>query len=219
MATEVQDRPFVRSPKQLRDIVEQLDARGYELEKLDELKRTVEEKEQLATHLRDIDPSINGNVDHLVEDLALYRQEAEAKKSWSVWEFVKSVPGRLWNTVKKHPRITAAVVAAGLIAAAYYSGLGAIAVDRIRDWVMTKFGGGALAGAAEAAKGAAEGAAETVTGAVESAAEAAEGVIESMPKPPFITPEPVPIPSLPTGVPSAEEALKILEELEKTSGM
>ena len=198
------DRPFVRDAEQMQGILEQLEKRGYSLDRLDTLTQAADQKEELVTHLRDIDPSLNGNVDHLIEDLNLYKQEAASKKKWSLWGYVKEIPGRVWKTVKKHPKKTIAlVVVAGLIAAGFYTGAIPYAITQAKAWL-----------AAQGVWGAAEKAGEAASAGVEAAKDAAGRAIENLPKPP---PAPT-VPPMPTQVPGLDEAGRVLDALEKGGG-
>lgn len=208
------DRPFVRDPEQMRDVIEQLSESGYDLAKLDELKATVDQRKDLADRLHTIDPSLNGNVDHLIEDLALMRQEVAAKKEWSVWEYIKSVPGRVWGVIKRHPKTTILVTTVALAAAAYFSGYGAIAINYIREWIMEKFGFLGVEQATEAARQAAEklgGAVETAKDTLGTAAETMKDALPGVPSVPDI---PVPTPSVPVP-PSGPVTPGTVEELDQ----
>lgn len=211
------EQGITRTAGQLQRILNQMEEEGYDLRKLDRLDQQSLAKlsvggnvagEEIAL-LKKIDPEINGNVDRLLSDLLLYRQETETKKKWTAWEMVKSIPGKIWGTVKRHPYLSTAVILGLLVAAAYSTGLGGIAVGRVKDWIASAL---AKAGIGEAAK--------TVAGAAEGATKAAESVIKSIPQPPVppalpATPLPAP-PPLPRNLPgSIDDALKILEGLER----
>lgn len=142
MATSnVSERPLSRTPDQLKKLLTKLDESGYKLDQLDELKKSAEKRADLIRQLKSMDPTLNGDAEQVVEDLGLYRQEVEAKKKWGVWEYVKSVPRRIWGTMKRHPYITAAIVIALGAAAAYYTGVGPIVISKLKTWLMsTAFG-------------------------------------------------------------------------------
>ncbi len=206
------ERPFVRSPEQMRGYIERLRTDGYEMERLEEMLAVNEEKAALAERLKEYDPTLNGDVNHLVEDLALYRQELETKKEWNVWEYVKSIPGRVWETVKAHPYISTAAVV-GLAAAGayyYYPAVGAAIVGRLRDWIAPYVLGSGASSAMEAAGEAASVAQEAIPQAAATAEEAIGGALESA-SPMMDVPEALP---LPTEVPPLNEAAEILQGLE-----
>lgn len=216
--TDVIERPFVRRPEEMQRYIDKLKEDGYELDRLDELVKVTDEKEGLIKSLKAYDPSLNGDTDNLLEDLALYRQEALAKKKWTLWEYVKSVPERVWGTIKAHPYLaTGIVVTLGGIAAMYYTGAGSVVIGRLRDWLTSYMAANSLSGAAEAAKDVAGQAAETVRDAGAAAKEGISGALEgiSIPSAPVSAPT---LPSgsipLPTTAPSLEEADMILRGLE-----
>lgn len=166
MATQTNaiEQPLIRSPEELKGYLERLETDGYAMEKLDQFKKTTEAKQELVQRLHAMNPELNGEVDQLIEDLALYKQEAEAKKEWSVWTYVKSIPGRVWGTIKRHPYLSAGILAALLAGGAAWL-----------YWNKIAFLLGELGiGGAAAAEGAAAEAATTAEGAAIEAAEAAE---------------------------------------------
>jgi len=160
MATSSFERPLSRTPEQLKQILEKLDEAGYKMDQLDELQKSAAMRADLITKLKLMDSSLNGDAKKRAEDLTLYRQEVQAKKKWGIWEYVKSVPRRIWGTMKRHPYITTAVVIALGAAAAYYTGVGPIVVSKLKTWLMsTAFGqkmaemGGKVSAAAGEAMG------------------------------------------------------------------
>lgn len=211
MADTMPQPGFLRSPKELGDILSKMEHEGYNLNNLDRLDQRAFEKlrvkgetaDEEINLLKKIDPSINGNAVDLLEDLTLYRQENTAKRRWNVWEFAKSMPSRIWGTIKAHPKISMAVSIAALLALAYFTGVNGIVIDRVRDYAAKKFGSDALAAATETAGKAAAGAAGSASEAVKGAAEALKT---------SIPPPPVPS-SLPTDIPSMDEAQKIIDAL------
>ncbi len=211
---ELKERPLVRTPDQLKDLLNKLDESGYKLEQLDELEASAAKREELIRQLKTIDPEINGDAEQLVEDLGLYRQEVEAKKKWSLWEYTKSVPRRIWGTMKRHPYITAAVIIALGAAAAYYTGVGPVVVSKLKGWLMsTAFGqkmaefGGKASGVVGDMMGKGKDIAANIPGNVPD-------VVPSVPNVP--TPVPVPAPgSLPIpDVQGTGEAGKLLDMFE-----
>ncbi len=217
MVNATLERPFVRTPEQMGVVLKRLEKTGYELRRLDTLMDAADEKHDLVTRLKTIDPTLNGNADALIQDLALYRQEAGAKKRWSAWEFIKSIPGKLWGVVKRHPKTSILIATAALAAAAYYTGFGGMAVNYVKKWLISKFPSLALGQAAETAGAAtakvgelAAGAAskgEVAAGALKTAAEGVANTIS-------VPPAPVVVPSLPNTLPGAAEAADILRSLE-----
>lgn len=214
MANTMPQPAFTRSAAQLGEILKKMEREGYNLKNLDKLDQrsiarmqvkgdTVAEEIRL---LKKIDPKINGNATQLLEDLTLYRQENAAKRRFSAWEYVKSVPGRIWGTIKAHPKISIAIGIAALLAIAYFTGVGGMVVDRVRDYATKKLGAAGIAQATEAAAKAGAGAAETVTEAAKGAAEALKTTV---PPPPAPTP-------LPTTAPSLDEAQRIIDALGKS---
>ena len=117
MADTMPQPAFTRSPAQLGEILEKMEREGYNLKNLDKLDQRAIARMQVKGDtigeeirlLKKIDPKINGNASQLLEDLTLYRQENMAKRRFSAWEYVKSVPRRIWGTIKAHPKVSIAI--------------------------------------------------------------------------------------------------------------
>lgn len=208
-APENANLKFERTPDQLRDLMEQLERRGYNLERLDQKVRTADEKQALIRNLKEIDPTVNGNAENLAEELGLYRQETMAKKEWSTWDYVKEMPKKAWNTMKAHPYITAGIVLALLGVTAYATGyVDGNTFNNVRMWVMKQVAGSQMAGAAEAVKGAAANAGEMAGQVAEKAGAAASAAGDALPT--------IAVPNVPTAMPpSVDDAMKILDALGK----
>ncbi len=218
MIKSVFERPFVRAPEKMQGYLDRLNERGYQLERLDELVQVTDEKEKLVRSLKEYDPTLNGDVDNLIEDLALYRQEAEAKKRWTLWDYVTYVPRRVWGAIEAHPYIaTGVVLTLAGIAAMYYTGAGTVVVGRLRDWLTSFMTGNAIANAKDAAGEVIGEAKDMAAGAAETAKEGIGKALEGMHVPEM----PVPASTIPPGsiplpktAPSLEEADMILKGLE-----
>ncbi len=217
ISNESADRPLIRTPEQMRVIVERLRTDGYEMDRVNSMLDTAEEKQKLVEQLQVYDPELNGEAHLLAEDIGLYKQELETKKEWNTWEFVKSIPGRVWGTMKAHPYITTATVV-GLAAAGlyfYYPGADvavATGIGRLRDWIGSYMVGNSVAQATEAASEiggqAVEATQEAAGAAAQTAEEALGGALENVPL------EAPPAAPLPTDIPSLDEAGEILKGLE-----
>ncbi|MDB4978220.1 MAG: hypothetical protein JWM56_406 [Candidatus Peribacteria bacterium] len=199
---------FVTSPKELKGMMEELEADGYVDEKFDAMLQSANGRDDLIKRFRAKNPELNGNAERAVEELGLFRQETMAKKEWNTWEYVKSIPGRVWDTMKAHPYISTAVILGVVGAAAYYSGVGPAAINYVRTWAAKQFGLNALGSASEAASGAVAKASE-----VGAAAKGAVGdAIGNLPN----TVAPItPLPPIPTTVPSINDAINTLDALGK----
>lgn len=212
------ERPLIRTPEELRVIVERLRSDGYEMDRVNRMLETADEKQKLVEQLQSYDPELNGEANLLAEDIGLYKQELETKKTWNTWEFVKSIPGRVWGTIKAHPYATAAVAIGLGLAGAYYYYPGAaegtaMVVGRVRDWLGSYFMGAKaaeVAGVVTEKAGEAVGAAQEAVGtATEGATEVIGDVLEAAP---LDTPPAIPLPD--PSIPSLEEAGKILEGID-----
>jgi len=213
-------RPLTRTPEQLKAYMKQLEESGFKMELLDQYAESAQKRSELLQQLQKIDPTLKVDVaqmedtDRLVEELALYRQEVAAKKKWSLWEYVKSVPRRIWGTMKRHPYITAAVVIGLGTAAAYYTGVGPVVVGKLKAWLMSTAFGQKMAGLGGKAMGAAEGAvgkgkelAEGAIGKGKDLIAQLPGVPDATPQAPVATPPAGPAPT-PTPAPSVIPNLK-----------
>jgi hypothetical protein len=202
------------------DLVEKLEKRGYAVDRLFEFANSAKAREDLAKHLRDIVPDINGNVDNLIEDLGLYLQETVGKTTWSAWEYIKSIPRRIWNTIKKHPRTAALVGSAALLGVAYFSGVTpAVAVGYARSWLgkyLVNTGLGEALGLGAEAVEAVGAAAESGAAALEGAEAAMGEMIEATPMGDLPLPTPPAAPG-PINLPSTmEEASEVFRALERS---
>lgn len=187
----VQDRPHsfpvFRTREQMDTYLRGL---GYmKLDKLNAVKESTEERQRLAEALKN-DPHTNGNAEALVDHLQLNHQELERKESW--YKRILKLPGKAvrwtWETVKKHPILTTAVVASILL---YYTGWGKLGWEWGKGWYagldegswLKQFVGKVTsyfssAEAAPAAEVAAEAAPEVAAGAAEAAKDVVQVAID-----------------------------------------
>ncbi len=222
------EKPLARTPEQLKKFLKQLEESGYKMDQLDELAKSAEKRADLIKKLKALDPKMNGEAEQVVEDLALYRQEVMAKKKWGAWEYVKSVPRRIWGTMKRHPYITAAVVIALGAAAAYYTGVGPVVVSKLKNWLlstafgqkMAELGGKAVQMGGEVLEKGKDLAGDALGKGKDLLADKLPGIGDAAPAVPPVVPN-VPVPPvppvapgaapLPSTIPSLEEASKLLE--------
>jgi len=142
MANQAPNEKFVgRTPEQIKKLVGDLEKSGLSLAKLDLRKASAQERAEYIKKLQEIIPSSEAEAQKALNEIAEYSKEINAKKKWGMWEYAKSVPRRIWGTMKRHPYITAAVVIALGAAAAYYTGVGPVVVSKLKNWLMsTAFG-------------------------------------------------------------------------------
>jgi hypothetical protein len=138
-ATAPQEKPPIfpvfRNREELSDYARKL---GFKkIEEFESALDSVKQRERLVEALRKRDPKLNGQVDALIDHLKLNRQEIQRKERW--YEKVLKFPGRVlkgaWETVKRHPVLTAVAIVALL----YYTGLGAVLAEKIKAWLMQFF--------------------------------------------------------------------------------
>ncbi len=204
---------FQRSPAELQDLLHRMEDEGYELDNLDrfdqralEALRVRDDAAEEEIHLlKRLDPSINGNVVDLLEDLTLYRQENMAKQGWGMWEFFTSIPGRIWGTIKAHPKTSVAIGATALIALGLYTEAGTTILSYVKAWIAKYLAANQVAALASGAGNAAEAAAEAAKGAVE----AVGGALENIPPPPMPA-------DMPTTIPGVDETQTIIDALERS---
>jgi|GEM_PF-1500880 hypothetical protein len=145
------------------------------LEQIAEKLKTQEGKMEVLQMIKDVNPELNGNVEKAGDIVKLNTEQLLMKES-----FIKKMlklPGRAmdktWETVKKHPVLTAVLLVAIAAAGAYYMGY----LPQLGTWglkLKSLFTGAAGSAAAEGAgEVAAEGAAEAVAEGAGAAAEAA----------------------------------------------
>lgn len=207
-------RPLTRTPEQLKAYMKQLEESGFKMELLDQYAESAQKRSELLQQLQKIDPTLKVDVaqmedtDRLVEELALYRQEVAAKKKWSLWEYVKSVPRRIWGTMKRHPYITAAVVIGLGTAAAYYTGVGPAVVGKLKAWLLSTAAGQKIAEWGGKASAAASEMVGKGKGLVDGAIKDGKDLIAQLPGVPDATPQApatppaAPAPAAPTPAPA-----------------
>lgn len=179
-------------------VLDRLESDGYKMDRLNAKDRTASEEQDLVERLHRMDPSLNGNAEHLAEDLALYKQEIGSKKKWNLWGKVKEIPGKTWNFIKTHKKTSIVVGIGLLIAAAYFSGVGGIVLDRVRAWMLANGYDNLVERAgqmANKAKDAVKGAKDALGEAFKKAPIPEPGPVTPSPVPP-VTP-PAPSPNLP----------------------
>jgi len=138
------------------------------LDEIEQELNTQEGKQRIARAIKDADSSVNGNIDGILDQIDLNREQLQKKESF--FKRMLKLPGKalnsVWRTIKKHPYLTATLLIALATGGAYYLGY-LPKVDwgslwaRLKNLLKFGGGGGAAAGAGEAAaEGAAEAAAE-----------------------------------------------------------
>lgn len=192
---EAMPLPRFRRIEELKDY---LTERGLTLEHLRNARNNVTRRTEFVEALRK--SGVNGQAEKLASYLPRVGQEFERKTSFleKAGSVLKAPFKWTWEAAKRHPYITAAVIVALLGIAAYYTGVGPAVIGRIKAWIASKFGVGALGKAAE-----------TAGEAAEAAKDAAGGLIEKIPE---ITPTPSPMPP-PTPLPT--EVIETLDQLFK----
>lgn len=202
---ELADVDRIRKPEQLERMLSRFD---FSLDKLRGKKNAVERRQLLTQALER--GGLNGRSREMAEKLLRKSQEFDRKESFlsKVKEKLTAPLRRTFEVIKRHPYITAAVIIAVLGAASlYYTGAGPAILAKIKTWVASKFGAGAMGKAVEAVGGAAEAAKDAAGAAVEGAKDAAGGVIDKMPMP-----QPKPVPPSP---PFPTEVTETLDQLMK----
>jgi hypothetical protein len=109
------------SAKEMDRLLATLEKQKFDMKRLDAMSDAATAKAELAAKLRAIDPNMP-DTDKLAEHLALYRQEAAKKKTWlSKGADILKAPFKwTWNFIKKHPILTAAVLATAAVAGGAY---------------------------------------------------------------------------------------------------
>ncbi len=166
------ERPLTLPPKELLTLHRSLQERLND-DYLQEAENAVNGRANLMPSIEDMlrqrRPDLVGQAEGVYLDLKSVGRQMEIKKKWNTWEYVKSVPGRMWKTAKKHPWITAAIILGLGGVALYASGYGAPLYSQFKNTVMNWFMGDKLALAKDAAGAVAEKAGELGDKAVEGA--------------------------------------------------
>ncbi len=217
-----------RTPEQIKKLVGDLEKSGLSLAKLDLRKASAQERAEYIKKLQEIIPSSEEEAKKALNEIAEYSREINAKKKWGAWEYAKSVPRRIWGTMKRHPYITAAVVIALGAAAAYYTGVGPVVVSKLKNWLMStafgqkmaELGGKAVQMGGEVLEKGKDLAGDALGKGKDLLADKLPGIGDAAPAVPPVAPN-VPVPPvppvapgaapLPSTIPSLEEASKLLE--------
>lgn len=168
------------SPEQMDGLLEKFDERGISSERLQTLIDSVDDREHIMDILKTEHPELaNGNVDSIVRDLEMYKQEAALNKTWlqKTGEVLaapfKRAGGFLWRHKGK---IAAAVVLGLLTYAAYQYGIFGYLGGKLGQW-GSEWG---LTSAAPEAATAVEAAAETASTAGTVAIEGGNVVVNGI---------------------------------------
>ena len=210
MVQDSKEAPQFEMPRRAEDyrnLAKELEKRGLKV--LDAKENAADHRRDAIKYLKDT-YNLNGQAEKVISDLELFHQEAEAKKKWGAWDYIKYPFVKTWEVMKAHPYLTTAAIVTAAVGGAYYSGALTPVIASVKEWLVSLGVGGAVETAKETvgagiAKGkdAAAGAKDAVGGLIEGAAgaDAAADVAEAIP-------QRQPLPSL-------EEAQKILEQIEK----
>lgn len=198
-----------KSPDDFRKLAEELKGRGMSV--LDAKDGAALERKDAIQYLKDT-YNLNGQAENVIEDLELFHQEAEAKKEWSTWDYVKYPFKKTWEVVKAHPYLTAIAVTTAVGAGAYYTGALTPAIEAVKSWLVSLSIPGMDKAAETLGKGVEIGK-EALTEVKDGAGELLKKVpTPDVPTPPVPTP-PV-IPDIPKTMP-LDEAQKFLDGLDK----
>lgn len=178
------EKPLTLPPKELltlhRSLQEQLND-----DYLNEAEAAVNGRANLMPSIKEMlrtrRPDMVNQAEGVYLDLKSVARQVDIKKKWNTWEYVKSVPGRIWKTIKKHPWATAAVVVGVGGLALYASGYGAPLFSQFKNAVIQWFMGDKVAAAAETAREAAGAIGEKAGELGDKAAEGVKALKDAFP--------------------------------------
>lgn len=139
---------FSRSPEQMKTMIEQLSKERFPIERLGSLANAADARKDLVDDFKRI-TGTNGDANKVMQELALYSRESHRGEKFLEqantpekknlfrrgWEGIK-------NFAKKHPYVTAALVAAmvagGVAAGFYFAGewellMSTLGVNKVKD--------------------------------------------------------------------------------------
>lgn len=152
--TQQIERPLTMPAPELLRLHQDMQQR-YNTDYLNQAETAVGDRAQLVStleqELQTRQPDLVTRSNDVLMDLKTVGRQIEVKKQWNTWDYVKSVPGRVWGTIKAHPYLTATAVLALGAAALYGSGYGAVLVNQFKNYVASWMVGDAAAAAAEKA--------------------------------------------------------------------
>lgn len=171
-----------RTPTEYRRLAKDLEERGMSI--LDAKEGAADHRKNAIQYLKDT-YGLNGDAEKVIENLELFHQEAEAKKKWGVWDYVKYPFAKTWQVAKKHPWLTTLAVGTAVTAGAYYTGNLTPAVNAVKKWFLSlglgKTIGAATGAATEVAAEGMEAGKAALEGLTEGAGEAVIDVIPGVP--------------------------------------
>lgn len=216
------ESPQFEAPRRAEDfhnLTRELTNRGLNI--LDAKENAADQRREAIQYLKDT-YNLNGQAERVIEDLELFHQEAEAKKEWSTWDYIKYPFAKTWEVMKAHPYLSTAAIIATAGAGAYYTGALTPVVAAVKQWLVQL----GVGGAAEAVTETVGAGVEVAKDAVASVAQGAEALIDKVPVPDMVpgavdaaagagevAAEASGVLNPTTTVPSIDEAAKILDAL------
>ncbi|MBT4119353.1 MAG: hypothetical protein HOG89_02010 [Candidatus Peribacter sp.] len=208
------EAPEFESPRVAKDyhnLTEELREKGMDV--LSAKEGSVDQRKDAIKYLKET-YNLNGEAERIISDLELFHQEAEAKKEWSTWDYIKYPFAKTWEVMKAHPYLSTAAIIATAGAGAYYTGMLTPVIVATKEWLVSLGLGGATEAITETVEAGAELTKDTISAAKDGAGALMDKVPvpEVMPDIPPVVP-PAPVPNV---VPSLEEADAILKALEQS---
>lgn len=183
---QVVERPLTLAPIELLRLHRGLQEK-FNDDYLDEADHTIDARSALLSsiteELRTKRPDLVNKAEGVLMDLKSVDRQIEMKKTWNTWDYIKSVPGRIWGTIKAHPYISTAVVLAAGGAALYASGYGVPLYNGFKDMVVRWFLGAKAAALGESAAEAAGAVGDKAAELGGKGIEAMKDILPTMPAP------------------------------------
>lgn len=132
-----QQQPFhYPTLERFQDVYDRLDERARQI--LGVKEKTNDDRAYLLQQLRTVDSTLNGQAEVVASDLELFHAEAEKKKEWNTWDFVKETGKKTWEVAKKYKWWLVGAAAVGLTAYGFYSGAIPTAYNAVKTWLGTQ---------------------------------------------------------------------------------
>jgi hypothetical protein len=175
MVQDSKEAPQFEMPRRAEDyrnLAKELEKRGLKV--LDAKENAADHRKDAIKYLKDT-YNLNGQAEGVISDLELFHQEAEAKKKWSTWDYVKYPFVKTWEVMKAHPYLTTAAIATAAVGGAYYTGALTPVIASVQEWLVSLGVGGAVETAKETVGAGIEMGKDVIGGAKDAAGGLMEG--------------------------------------------
>lgn len=124
---------YFESPREYQSLLDRLGDRARGV--LGTKEKSDDDRAVLLDSIHEQYPDLNGQAEQVAEDLELFHSEAEKKKEFSTWGYVKETAKKTWEIAKKYKWWLVGAAAVGLTAYGFYSGAIPAAYQSVKTWL------------------------------------------------------------------------------------